>query len=405
MDYQRPQPTVYRNNLTASMSDAAPIPLARPDIGPREEALVLEVLRSGRLSLGPVLERFEREFAARLGVGDAVAVSSGSAALHLGVRRLGWGPGDEVLTSPLSFVASANCLLYEGATPVFCDIDPETLNLDPAAVEAAVGERTAGILPVHLFGYPAALEELGRLASRGALGLLEDACEALGGRDAAGRSVGASGNLACFGFYANKQITTAEGGAIIPRDDADAATLRSERNQGRSPDMGWLDHDRLGFNYRLSDIAAAIGLAQLERLDEFLAERARVAAHYAERLAQLGGAPAGEGDRDGLVLPARDRQGTERSWFVYVVELPVAVDRDAVIADLARRGIQSKAYLPCIHLMRFYRDRFGYRGGEFPVAEGVAARSVALPFFGAMRDGEVDRVARALAEAIGGDRR
>ena len=193
MDYQRPQPTVYPNNLTASMSDAAPIPLARPDIGPREEALVLEVLRSGRLSLGPVLERFEREFAARLGVGDAVAVSSGSAALHLGVRRLGWGPGDEVLTSPLSFVASANCLLYEGATPVFCDIDPETLNLDPAAVEAAVGERTAGILPVHLFGYPAALEELGRLASRGALGLLEDACEALGGRDAAGRSVGASG--------------------------------------------------------------------------------------------------------------------------------------------------------------------------------------------------------------------
>ncbi len=302
-------------------------------------------------------------------------------------------------------MASANCLLYEGATPVFCDIDPETLNLDPAAVEAAVGERTAGILPVHLFGYPAALEELGRLASRGALGLLEDACEALGGRDAAGRSVGASGNLACFGFYANKQITTAEGGAIIPRDDADAATLRSERNQGRSPDMGWLDHDRLGFNYRLSDIAAAIGLAQLERLDEFLAERARVAAHYAERLAQLGGAPAGEGDRDGLVLPARDRQGTERSWFVYVVELPVAVDRDAVIADLARRGIQSKAYLPCIHLMPFYRDRFGYRGGEFPVAEGVAARSVALPFFGAMRDGEVDRVARALAEALGGDRR
>src|SRR5213080_4181881 len=312
MDYQRPQPTVYRNNLTASMSDAAPIPLARPDIGPREEALVLEVLRSGRLSLGPVLERFEREFAARLGVGDAVAVSSGSAALHLGVRRLGWGPGDEVLTSPLSFVASANCLLYEGATPVFCDIDPETLNLDPAAVEAAVGERTAGILPVHLFGYPAALEELGRLASRGALGLLEDACEALGGRDAAGRSVGASGNLACFGFYANKQITTAEGGAIIPRDDADAATLRSERNQGRSPDMGWLDHDRLGFNYRLSDIAAAIGLAQLERLDDMLAARARVACWYS---ALLGGI-------EGLDLPCPDAGGDERGWFVYVVQLP-----------------------------------------------------------------------------------
>src|SRR5436190_1768700 len=200
------------------MTEPRPIPLARPDLTEREETLVLEVLRSGRLSLGPMLDRFERAFAAFLGVDDAVAVSSGTVALHLGVRRLGWGPGDEVITSPLSFVASANCLLYEGATPVFCDIDAVTLNIDPGAVGAAVGERTAGLLPVHLFGYPAALVELERLAAERGLGILEDACEALGALDSAGRAIGASGNLACFGFYANKQITTAEGGMIVPAD-------------------------------------------------------------------------------------------------------------------------------------------------------------------------------------------
>jgi perosamine synthetase len=385
------------------MSGDPEIPLARPATGPREEELVLEVLRSGRLSLGPMLARFERAFAERLGVADAVAVSSGTAALHLGVRRLGWGDGDEVITSPLSFVASANCLLYEGARPVFCDIDPVTLNLDPAAAAAAITERTVGILPVHIFGYPADLARLQALAVERGLGILEDACEALGASDAAGRPIGASGNLACFGFYANKQITTAEGGVIVPRHDDDATALRSERNQGRSPDMGWLDHDRLGFNYRMSDVQAAVGVAQLERLEELLAARASVAALYGERLAALGGAPAGEGDGDGLVLPARDRDGLRRSWFVYVIQLPAGADRDAVIADLAQRGIQSKAYLPCIHLMPLYRERFGYRGGEFPIAEGVAERSLALPFFGAMREREVDRVVEALDEAVGGD--
>ncbi len=381
------------------MSGPAEIPLAKPDIGPREEELVLEVLRSGRLSLGPMLERFERAFADALGVADAVAVSSGTSALHLGVRRLGWGDGDEVITSPLSFVASANCVLYEGATPVFCDIDAATLNLDPAAAEAAVTERTVGLLPVHLFGYPADLGRLEALTTERGLGVLEDACEALGAADALGRAVGASGNLACFGFYANKQITTAEGGVIVPRDESDAVALRSERNQGRSPDMGWLDHDRLGFNYRLSDVEAAIGVAQLERLDELLAARARVAALYGERLARRGGTTAGNGDADGLLLPGSDRDGARRSWFVYVVQLPAGADRDAVIADLAQRGIQSKAYLPCIHLMPFYRERFGYRGGEFPIAERVASRSLALPFWGGMAEGEVDRVYEALTES------
>jgi perosamine synthetase len=381
------------------------IPLAKPDVGPREEELVLEVLRSGRLSLGPMLERFERGFAELLGVGDAVAVSSGTAALHLGVRRLDWGAGDEVITSPLSFVASANCLLFEDATPVFCDIDPVTLNIDPEAVAAASGERTAGLLPVHIFGYPAALAELEEHASRCGLGILEDACEALGAVDGAGRAVGASGNFASFAFYANKQITTGEGGVLVPTDGDAAVVLRSERNQGRAPDMGWLDHDRLGFNYRLSDVAAALGVAQLERADELLAARARVAAAYGERLAGLGGAPAGkeDGDPDGLVLPCEDRGEERRSWFVYVVQLPAGADRDAVIADLGQRGVAAKAYLPCIHLMPFYRERFGFAGGEFPVAERIAERSLALPFFGTMIDDEIDRVVEALTEALRGD--
>jgi perosamine synthetase len=378
-----------------------PIPLAKPEIGEREVELALEVLRSGRLSLGPVQERFEREFAAWIGAEDAVAVSSGTAGLHLGVRALGWGEGDEVLTSPFSFVASANCLLYERATPVFCDIDPVTLDLDPAAVEAAIGEPTAGVLPVHIFGYPAAMPQLESLASQRGLGLLEDACEAPGAIDAEGTRVGARGNLAAFGFYANKQLTTGEGGMVACPDGEVAERLRSERNQGRAPDMGWLEHDRLGFNYRLTEVQAAIGIGQLERADELLAERARVAGLYREALTGRGAAPAGEEDDSALVLPCADRGSERRSWFVYVVQLPEESDREAVIADLAERGIASKAYLPCIHLMPYYRERFGFSGGEFPVAERVASRSLALPFFPAMDEGQVGRVAEALGEALG----
>ena len=379
------------------------IPLAKPDIGDREEELVLEVLRSGRLSLGPVQERFEAALAEWLGVDDAVAVSSGTTALHLGVRRLGWNAGDEVVTSPFSFVASANCLLYEGATPVFADVDPVTLNLDPDAARAAVGERTAGLLPVHIFGYPAPMPALEALAGEHGLGILEDSCEALGAVDSEGVRVGARGNLATFAFYANKQMTTGEGGVIVPRDADEAAVLRSERNQGRAIDMDWLDHDRLGFNYRLSELQAALGVAQRERADELLAERSRVAGLYADALGELGGRPAGEGPEDGLVLPCTDSGAERRSWFVYAIRLPEAADREAVIADLDQRGIASKAYLPCIHLMPHYRERFGFRGGEFPVAEAVAERSIALPFFPGMSEGQVDRVCEALAEGLWGD--
>jgi perosamine synthetase len=371
------------------MSDGEQIPLAQPEIGAREEELALEVLRSGRLSLGPMGERFERDFAAWLGSEDAVAVSSGTTALHLGVRALGWGPGDEVLTSPFSFVASANCLLYEGVRPVFCDVDPETLNLDPAAVAAAMGERTRGILPIHIFGYPAAMPALGALAAANDLGILEDACEALGAVDSEGHKVGTRGNLATFAFYANKQMTTGEGGMIVPNDPAAAARLRSERNQGRAADMGWLDHGGIGFNYRLSDIAAALGVAQVEKLGSLLERRAAVALLYERGLAGI----------EVVRAPIAGRGRERRSWFVYVVRLDPAVDRDATIARLADRGVASKAYLPCIHLFPHLRE-LGYREGQFPVAEAASADSLALPFFPAMSEAQVARVCQELAAAI-----
>jgi perosamine synthetase len=358
------------------MTQPDPIPLAQPDVGEREEELVLEVLRSGRFSLGPIGRRFEEEFAAWLGVGDAVAVSSGTTALHLGVRALGWGAGDEVVTSPFSFVASG-------------------------AAEAAVGEATAGILPVDILGYPAAIPALERLASDRGLGLLEDSCEALGAVDSDGRRVGTAGFNSAFAFYPNKQITTGEGGMLVPADAETASRARSERNQGRSEDIEVVDHVRLGFNYRLSDIAAAVGVAQIERADELLSARARVAAAYDERLTELG-APAGEGEPGGLVLPCADRGEERRSWFVYAVRLPSAADRDAVVADLAQRGIQAKAYMPSIHLMPFYRERFGFREGMLPVAEEASSRLLSLPFFPRMTEWQVERVCEALDEALTG---
>jgi perosamine synthetase len=366
---------------------AEPIPLARPILGGPEEEAVLAVLRSGQLSLGPCLPAFERRFAERLGVVHASAVSSGTAGLHLALRAVGVQDGDEVITSPFSFVASANVILYERARPVFVDIDPTTFVIDPQAAAAATTGRTAALLPVHVFGWPcdmAALEAIG-------LPIVEDACEALGAVHADGVPVGGRGHPAAFGFYANKQLTTGEGGVVTCAEASVKERIDSERNQGRAPDMSWLDHDRLGFNYRLSDIACAIGLAQLDRLDGLLAARADAAQRYRAALADI----------DGLQLPCEDEGGAVRGWFVFVVQLPPAVDRDAVIRTLAGHGIQSKPYLPAIHLMSFYRERFGHRPGEFPVCEDVAARSIALPFFPDLTDGQIERVAGALGEALG----
>jgi perosamine synthetase len=372
-----------------TVSSLPAIPLAQPVLGPEEENRVLAVLRSGQLSLGPVGPEFERAFCHAVGGAHASAVSSGTAGLHLALRAVGVSDGDEVVTTPFSFVASANVALFERARPVFADIDPRTLNLDPAAAADAVTPRTAAVLPVHVFGYPADMEGLEALG----LPIVEDACEALGATYADGRSVGSRGHPAVFGFYANKQITTGEGGVVVCGDEDIKARMDSERNQGRAPDMGWLDHDRLGFNYRLSDIAAALGVAQLQRLQELLAGRARVAALYEQALTGI----------DGLTLPCEDRGLERRGWFVYVVQLPRGVDRDETVRALGARGVPAKPYFPAIHLMTFYRERFGHREGEFPVCEDVSARSIALPFFPAMSEGQVAQVSAQLAGVLGQD--
>ena len=369
------------------MSAEKPISLARPVIGAEEEHRVLEVLRSGHLSLGPRLEQFERAFAAYLGATHASAVSSGTAGLHLALRAIGVSDGDEVITSPFSFVASANVMLYERARPVFADIDPVTLNLSVDATAAAVTERTTAILPVHVFGYPADIPALERLG----LPIVEDACEALGAVHRNGTPVGTGAtHPAVFGFYPNKQLTTGEGGMVTTADATIKERVDSERNQGRAPDMGWLDHDRLGFNYRLSDVACALGLAQLSHLDSMLAARARVASWYREALTGI----------DGLDLPCPDAGGARRGWFVFVVQLPRGVDREGTVRALGARGVSSKPYFPAIHLMSFYRERFGHREGEFPVCEDVAARSIALPFFPEMSEDQVARVAQALGGVV-----
>jgi perosamine synthetase len=371
-----------------SIDQREAVPLAKPVIGEREEQLVLEVLRSGRLSLGPLLPAFEQAFAERVGAPFASAISSGTAGLHLALRAAGLREGDEVITTPLSFVASANVAIYEHARPVFADIDPVTLNLHPDAAAAAVTERTAAVLPVHLFGYPADIPALERLG----FPIVEDACEALGTVGVDGVTIGGGSHPAVFGFYANKQLTTGEGGMVTVADTALKERIDSERNQGRAPDMGWLDHDRLGFNYRLSDVACALGLAQLERLDELLDGRARVAGLYREALAGI----------EGLELPCPDAGLARRGWFVFVVQLPRGVDRDGVVRALGAIGIPSKPYFPAVHLMSFYRERFGHREGEFPVCEDVAVRSIALPFFPEMSEGQLARVSDALKRVLQG---
>jgi perosamine synthetase len=367
-----------------------PVELSAPLLGVREEELVLEVLHSGRLSLGPMLYRFEEALAARVGAPRVAAVSSGTAGLHLCMRLAGVGPGDEVVTTPFSFVASANCVLYEGATPVFADVDPATLNLDSDAVEAAITPRTKAILPVHVFGRAAELDRLEEIAGRHGLALIEDACEALGA-EYRGRPVGSFGRPAVFAFYPNKQVTTGEGGAVAVASDEEWELLKSLANQGRSDSGEWLTHSRLGYNYRLSDIAAALGVAQLERLDEILARRSAVAARYAELLAGV----------DGVELLAADDVDHRRSWFVYVVLLDSSLDRDGVMARLAESGIAAKPYLPSIHLQPYYRERYGYREGMLPASEAASARSLALPFHTTLAPEAQERVVSSLRRALG----
>jgi perosamine synthetase len=363
--------------------------LSSPWLDEREEELVAEVLRSGRLSLGPTIDRFEGSFAEVVGAPYAAAVASGTAGLHLLCITAGVGPGDEVITSPYSFAASANCAVYEGAMPVFADIDPQTLNLDPDAVEAAVTDRTRAVVAVDIYGYPCELDELRAICDRHGLALVQDACEALGARYRR-EPVGSHGTSAVFGFYPNKQITTGEGGVVTTHSEEEWRLLRSLRNQGRADSGGWLEHARLGFNYRLDDIRAAIGLGQLEKLDEILSRRASVAARYAELLS----------DVDGLELPCADDEDHVRSWFVYVVALPAESDREAIIDALAARGIHTARYLPCIHLQPYMQERYGFRAGLCPVAEDMSARTLALPFHTRLDEDDQAYVADALRQLI-----
>jgi perosamine synthetase len=367
------------------------VPLSSPYLDERDEELVLSVLRSGRLSLGPAIDRFEELFAETVGAPYAAAVSSGTSGLHLLSVLAGFGEGDEVITSPYSFVASANCFLYEGATPVFADIDERTLNLDPAAVEAAITPRTKGIVAVDIFGYPCELDPLRELCERHGLVLIQDACEALGATYR-GRPVGSHGADAVFAFYPNKQMTTGEGGIVTTHSEETWRSLVSLRNQGRADGGGWLDHARLGFNYRIDDISAALGIGQLEKLDRILELRRAAAARYGELLR----------DVDGLEVPLADDADHVRSWFVYVVTLDRGVDRERVIGDLERQGIATSRYLPSIHLQAYMRERFGFAEGLCPVSEDLSRRTLALPFFTAIEADDQERVAGALAAAVAG---
>jgi len=365
------------------------VTLSGPYLGEREEELVLGVLRSGRLSLGPTIDRFEELVAERAGAPYAAAVSSGTTGLHLLCISAGIGPGDEVITSPYSFAASANCFMYEGGIPVFADIDRRTFNLDPAAVEAAVTERTKAIVAVDIYGYPCELDDLRAVADRHGLALIEDSCEALGaGYKAA--PLGSQGVSCVFAFYPNKQVTTGEGGMVTTHSEEEWQLIRSLRNHGRPEPGGWLEHVRLGFNYRLSDIAAALGIGQMERFDEILGLRSSAASRYRDLLRGL----------DGVELPCADDEIHTRSWFVYVVLLPDAATRERVIATFEREGIGYNRYLPSIHLQPYMRERFGFGEGLCPVAEDVSSRSIALPFFTGIETGAQERVAEVLGSAL-----
>ena len=368
---------------------SGPIPLALPAIGERERELVADVLTSGRLALGPMVERFEHLVAAAVDAPHAVAVSSGTTGLHLAVRMAEISAGDEVITSPFSFVASANCVLYEGAKPVFVDIDPDTFNLDPAAVESAITPRTRAILPIDIFGYPVELDELRDIAARYELALIQDSCEALGARYR-GQALGSHGHPTVFAFYPNKQITTGEGGALVVATEEEWRLAKSLANQGRADSGGWLEHARLGFNYRMSDVTAAIGVGQLEKLDEVLAARSTAATRYTEALDVV----------PGLETPCSDDPDHTRSWFVYVVKLASEIDREAVISQLADAGISTSRYLPSIHLQPYMREQFGFREGMFPVCEDTSSRTLALPFFTDITEHQQERVCDAVARAV-----
>ena len=374
-----------------------PIPLSAPDVSDADRQRVMDVLNGRTLSLGPLLPAFEEAMARAAGTRYAVAVNSGTSALHLCVKAAEIGDGDEVITTPFSFVASANCMLYERAVPRFVDIDIHTYNIDPAHISGAINVRTRGILPVHVFGYPCDMPTINKIAGQHNLTVIEDSCEAIGAM-IGGRRAGGFGNSGAFAFYPNKQITTGEGGAVVTNDERVARLSRSWRNQGRGDGSAWLQHERLGYNYRLSDINCALGLGQLSRLESILQMRQTVAETYNHLLARV----------PGVILPPQPGPGrpgpaVEMSWFVYVIRLAddfSREDRDQVLELLRQEGVACNNYFAPIHLQSFYREQFGYRRGDFPITEHVADRTIALPFFNHLREEQIQAVVGALSRAL-----
>jgi perosamine synthetase len=367
------------------------VPLSSPWITQDDIDAVVAVMQTPTLSIGPQLKAFERAVADLVGASHGLGVNSGTSGLHLILDALGIGPGDEVITSPFSFVASANCIIYTGATPVFADIDPVTLALDPAAVEAAITPRTKAIIPVDVFGQPCPIEELHAIAQKHGLKIVQDSCEAIGAvRN--GVPVGSPryADAAVFAFYPNKQMTTGEGGMIVTDDDDLARVIDSLRNQGRDDAGTWMNHVRLGYNFRLDEMSAALGLSQVNRIDAILDGRDRVAQMYTERLQ----------DVPGVKVPTIDPATTRMSWFVYVIQLEEGIDRTAVMDRLQQSGVPSRPYFVPITLQPLYRERFGFKEGDFPTTETIARSTLAIPFYTQMPEDQIDYVAEQIREAV-----
>jgi perosamine synthetase len=371
---------------------AAQIPLSSPDVNDDDRQRVMEILSGRTLSLGPALPAFEEALAEIAGTRYAVAVNSGTSALHLAIKAAEIGEGDEVITTPFSFVASANCALYERALPTFVDIELESYNIDPKLIAGAISPRTRAILPVHVFGRPCEMDAINTLAAQRGLTVIEDSCEAIGATYK-GRSIGSLGHSGAFAFYPNKQMTTGEGGALVTDDERTAKLSRSWRNQGRGEGSAWLQHERLGYNYRIADINCALGLGQVSRIDQILAQRNRVAQTYTSLLANV----------SAVIPPAPVPEHMTMSWFVYVVRLQpefTREQRDEILAAMCEQGVACSNYFSPIHLQEFYREMFGFRRGDFPITEHVSDRTIALPFFNSLSFEQADRVCRVLQQAI-----
>lgn len=365
--------------------------LSRPDITKKEIEAVCSVLAGPNLSLGPKIGEFEEAFAKYIGRKRAIAVSSGTSGLFLCLSAIGIKPGDEVITTPFTFIASATPIMMCGAKPIFIDIDPVSLNINSGRIEPAITNNTKAVLPVEVFGNPSGFDRVCEIAAKHNLPVIEDSCEALGS-SLNGKMSGTFGAMSVFGFYPNKQITTGEGGMILTDDDDLADLCVSLRNQGRDKSAGWLSHQRLGYNFRLSDINCALGLAQLSRINEIKTKRRQVAQWYQEMLS----------DDDRLIVP-QNSAGCEISWFVFAVRLAESYsgqDRNRILEMMTQKGIQVSNYFPPVHLMPFMAEKYGFKRGDFPVAEKVSESTIALPFYNNLKKDEVAIVCKTLKESL-----